>query len=172
LASDENGVPKYSGQVAKQWGYSGPPKQFVEVGSKELVKTTAICTNAEDAANAIYAGHPISVCSNRGYNMEPSSDGFHHPNSEWNHGMGIIGFEDHPTYGLYFIVLNNWGDVHGHLKDFSSDATLPISSLRVKGEYVNDMLSQKDSYIYSAYDGFPDNSDKLNDIDFKIFGVR
>jgi hypothetical protein len=172
LACDEKGVPKYSGSVARQWGNSGPPKEFVEIAKNYIVKTTAICTNAEDAANSLNAGHLVEVCSNVGFNMEPGSDGFHRPAGTWNHALTLIGFEDHPQYGLYFIILNSWGDVHGRLKDFSTSTDMPVGILRVKGDVVSRMLSQQDSYVYSSFEGFPDNSDKLNDIDFKIFGVR
>lgn len=172
LAVDDPGVPKYSGGVARQWGGgNGPPQELVNIGKQHLVKTTAQITNADDAANALLNGYPIAVCSDWGYNMQASSDGFHAPRGTWNHCMSIIGFDDSDSSkGLYFIILNSWGDVHGHLKDFATGVDLPVGVLRVRGEYVNKMLAEGDSFAFSQFDGFPDNSKKLKEAMFDLIG--
>lgn len=170
LRRDDPAVPQYSGSIARQWGSSGPPKQFVAEGQKYLVKTTAQVNSASDVANSLLSGYPVAVCSNQGFAMEAGSDGFHAPRGNWGHCMSIIGFEDHPQYGLYFIILNSWGDVHGHLKDFTSGADLPVGVLRVRGNVVDKMTRMQDSFSYSQFDGFPDNSDKLNRALFDIIG--
>lgn len=88
LFSDVQGVPKYAGSVAKSWGRSGPPKDFVTEGSKHLVKMnlqTAKVTTWEQLKSAIGNGFPVSVCSNQGFTMQPQSDGFHHPKGAWPH---------------------------------------------------------------------------------------
>ena len=170
LPRNEGNVPKYSGNVAKTWGTRGVPQEFITEGKKHLVKTTAQITSAGDAANALLSGYPVAVCSNQGFTMEPGSDGFHKARGSWGHCMSIIGFEDHSQYSLYFIILNSWGDVHGRLKDFTSGADLPVGVLRAKGDVVDRMLSQEDSFAYSQFDGFPDNSDKLSKILFDIVG--
>lgn len=170
LRRDDPNVPQYSGNVAKQWGTQGVPKQYIAVGQTHLVKTTAQVTSAADVATSLLAGYPVAVCSNQGFTMLPGSNGFHSPRGTWGHCMSIIGFEDHPQYGLYFIILNSWGDVHGRMKDFTSGADLPIGTLRVKADVVDNMVGMEDSYSFSQFDGFPDNSGKLTKALFDIVG--
>lgn len=170
LASDESGVPSYSGSLAKQWGYNGPPSQFLEVGKKNLIRTTALVTTAEDAANAILNGYPIALCSILGFQMTASPDGFHRQSGRWGHCTTIIGFEDHPTHGLYFIILNSWADVHGRLKDFQTGAEIPLGCIRVRAADVGRMLSERDSYAFSQFDGYPDQTAKLDKALFDLVG--
>jgi hypothetical protein len=172
LATDDEGVPKYSGSVAKVWGRSGPPSNFIQIAKSHLIKTVTYVDNVEDLANFINAGYPCPVCSNQGFSMTPDSQGFHRPQGSWAHCMCIIGFEDHPQFGLYFIILNSWGDQHGRLKDFKTGVDMPAGILRVKADVVNRMLQQRDSWVYSMFDGYPDNSDKLDLIDFDLVGKR
>jgi hypothetical protein len=172
LAKDEEGVPKYSGGLARQWGAGkGPPQNFVTLAKEHLVQTTAQITNAEDAANALFSGYPISVCSNRGFNMKASDDGFHAPRGTWAHAMTIIGFDDtDSSKGLYFLILNSWGDVHGQLKDFATGVNLPVGVLRVRAEVVDGMLGYQDSFAFSQFNGFPDNSKILEKALFDLVG--
>lgn len=170
LRRDDTTVPQYSGNLARKWGQQGPPQNFVTEGQKHLVQTTAQILSAADAANALLNGYVVSVCSNQGFNMQISSSGFHEARGSWGHAMTLIGFEDHPQYGLYFIILNSWGDVHGHVKDFSTGVDLPVGVLRARGEVVDRMLRQEDSFAYSQFDGFPDNSGKLSKALFDLVG--
>lgn len=170
LFSDTAGCPQYSGSVASQWGNNGPPQALVTEGSKYLVKTTAQITTAADCANALLNGYPVAVCSDWGFTMTADSQGFMQPRGTWGHCMTLIGFEDHPTYGLYFIMLNSWGDVFTHLTDFTSNQPLPIGILRVHADPINSMLAEGDSYCYSAFDGFPDQNTTLDKALFDLVG--
>lgn len=170
LRRDDPSVPKYTGSIARQWGSYGPPQNFIIEGQKHLVQTTAQVNTAADVASSLLSGYPVVVCSNQGFTMEAGSDGFHKPRGSWGHCMLIIGFEDHPQYGLYFLVLNSWGDVHGHLKDFTTGVDLPIGIIRAKGRVIDSMVSMRDSFSYSQFNGFPDNSDRLNKALFDVVG--
>lgn len=170
LRRDDPSVPPYDGNLARNWGVNGPPQNFLTLGQAHLVQTTAQVNTAADVANSLLSGYPVAVCSNQGFTMLPGSDGFHKPRGTWGHCMTIIGFEDHPQYGLYFIILNSWGDVHGSLTDFTSGAPLPVGVLRVKGSVVDNMVGMQDSFSYSQFNGFPDNSGNLNKALFDIIG--
>lgn len=170
LNREEQNIPQYSGSVAKQWGTRGVPEEFISVGQKNLVQTTAKITTAAECAEALFSGYPVVVCSNRGFAMEAGPNDFHMPRGVWNHAMTINGFEDHGQHGLYFTILNSWGNVHGTLKDFKTGVDLPAGTLRVKGDVVDKMVSQDDSFAYSQFNGFPDNSDKLDKALFNFFG--
>jgi len=169
LASDTPGLQKYQGSIAKSWGRNGPPSNFLEIGKKHLVRVTAKVTSAEDCAIALMNGYYTSVCSDWGFNMQASRDGFHAPRGVWNHCMSICGFEWHPQYGLYFIILNSWGNVHGRLVDFQTGEQLPAGCLRVRGEYLDKMLKQGDSYTYSNVNGFEERSKELQKSDFYLW---
>lgn len=87
LFSDETGVPAYSGSIAKSWGYSGPPENFIPIAQKYLVKSAAQINSWDELVTAICNGYPCSTASNVGYNMQASSDGFHHRAGAWGHQM-------------------------------------------------------------------------------------
>jgi intein/homing endonuclease len=54
----------------------------------------------------------------------------------------------------YATILNSWGDVHGHLKDFDTQEDLPVGVLRVRAETIERMIKQDDTFAYSHADWF------------------
>ncbi len=155
LNSDADGVPHYAGSVAKQWGYSGPPSQFVTLGKQHPVKSAAKINSWDELVGAICNGYPCTVASDQGFQMEASSDGFHRPSGSWPHQMCIIGVDDEYN-DPYAIILNSWGDVHGHLKDFTSGKDLPVGCLRVRKKTIEYMISSGEVFACSNFDGFPE----------------
>jgi hypothetical protein len=172
LAASTPNCPLYSGQIASSWGSNGPDQQFIPVAKKNPVQTTAKITTQEDAASALYHGYPITVCSNQGFSYDVDSQGFHVAQGTWGHCMTLIGYEDHPTFGLYFIILNSWGDMFGHLTDFTSGEALPIGVIRAHGDVVDSMLKADggDSFAYSSFEGFPGNGTQIDKALFDIVG--
>ncbi len=165
LRADEQSVPAYSGAVAKQWGASGPPSQFVTIAQGHPVKSTARIQTWDDAVAAIVNGYPLTVASNQGFQMTVGPDGFHHPGAQpWPHQMCVIGVDE--SYQTpYVIILNSWGDVHGHLKDFQTGESLPVGVLRVpRTVFEPRMLDAGEVYAYSQFSGFPEQ-----DLDKALF---
>ena len=160
-------VPKYSGRVASKWGDTpGPDKKFVEEGKLHPVKSAAQIKNWDDLRDAIINGYPCTTASDIGYSMEPSSDGFHRQTDSWGHQMCIIGIDDGYKNGSdpYAIILNSWGDCHGHLKDFDNGDPLPVGVLRVRRKDMEKHIRQEETFAYSNFDGFPEQL-----IDKKLF---
>ena len=88
LASDEQNVPQYAGQIAKQWGsHQGPPNQFLEIGKTHPVKSAAQIRSWDDLVQSICNGYPCPVSSNQGFSMKPNSQGFHEAEGQWGHCM-------------------------------------------------------------------------------------
>lgn len=165
IASDEQGVPPYSGRVAKQWGAKGPPNEYVSIGKQHPVKSAAKISSWKDMVAAVTNGYPCTIASNQGFQMEADGQGFHNPKGKWGHQMSIIGVDD--AYRTpYAIILNSWGDVHGHLKDFDSGEDLPIGVLRVRAEIIERMIRQDDTFAYSHLDWFQEQ--KLPEDLFKL----
>ena len=101
--------------------------------------------------------------------MEASSDGFHRQTTNWGHQMMIFFVDETYKNGEdpYCLILNNWGDVHGHLKDFDNpDETLPLGCLRVRRKDIEKHLAAQESYAYGEFE-----ADKANLIDKTLFRV-
>lgn len=163
LAADEPNVPKYSGQIAKQWGYrNGPPKEFLEIGKKHLIKSAALIRSWDELCAAISSGYPVHICSDQGFRMEAGSGGFHEASGSWAHAMTIIGY-DNKHAEPYGIILNSWGEnTHGILKDFETGVALPGGCIRARRRTIERMISQRETFAYSQFEGFPDNSEILD----------
>lgn len=169
IFSDEQGVPKYSGRLAKQWGGTRDiGSQFYDFGKKHLVHSAAQIRSWDDLVAAICNGYPCTTASNIGYNMEASSDGFHRRGPSWGHQMSFIGVGFQPEE--YAIILNNWGDCHGRLKDFDDNSPLPIGVLRVRRKDAEAHIRAEETYAWSQFDGFPANVDKIEKALFKVVG--
>ncbi|NDF13055.1 MAG: hypothetical protein EB060_09630 [Proteobacteria bacterium] len=159
LAADEPGTPAYSGDVARTWGRKpGPPQDALAAAKPHCLKSTAQVTTYEQVRDAIANGYPVTVASNRGFQMRGVRDRgklWGSPAGSWAHQMAFIGVDDDSSRpGCY--CLNSWGpDAHGAPVD---DA--PPGGFWVDAEVVTQMVRQGDSFAFSQFDGFP--AQKLN----------
>lgn len=156
LAADEAGVPKYSEDIARSWGKSGPPQNFVTVAQNHLIQSVAKVNRYNLVRDAIANGYPVTVASNRGFKMAGVPNRgklWGIPEGEWPHQMVFIGVDDDGARpGCY--CLNSWGpNAHGTPVD---DA--PPGGFWVDAEVVEYMVSQDDSWAYSQFDGFPEQN--------------
>jgi hypothetical protein len=170
LFSDEDGVPKYSGSVAHQWGASGPPSQYKDTCSKYKLVSAAKIDNWDDAVNAVAdTGAPVTIASNQGFSYRCDSQGFMAAQGVWGHQMCLIGV-DNSYKTPYGIILNSWGDMFEHMKDFDTGDDLPIGVIRARAEVIDSMLKAGDSWAFTEFDGFPDLSDKIDKALFDLGG--
>lgn len=169
IFSDTDGLPAYSGKVASDWGYSGPPKQYITVGEQHLIKTIQQINDWDSLCSALDNGYPCTVASDVGYEMNARSDGFFHRAGAWGHQMTFIGFGTKPE--PYAIILNNWGPTcHGVVKDFDDPSIeLPGGVLRVRRKDAESHIAAGETYAWSQYDGMP--AKDLDKLLFKIAGV-
>lgn len=156
LFNDTEGAPKYSANVAKDYGRNGPPSNLIEV-AKQYKAThgdvdSALVRTVDEAVVALQNYYPITVASNVGFTMDPQSNGYHNQSGSWAHQMCICYFNYEPE--LHFGILNSWGDSHGTIKDFTTNEQWPIGMLRVKASAVSKMLSQRDSFAIGGFEGF------------------
>lgn len=171
IPADEEGLPAYSGSIAKQWGAPNGSRyldNWKNLGQQHLVKSAARINNWGELVAAIVNGYPCTVASNQGFNMEASSDGFHRASGSWAHQMCIVGVDDEYSEP-YAIILNSWGDVHGRLKSFvDPNENLPVGVLRVKRRTIESMINAGETFAYSQFDGFPEQG--IDESLFKIVG--
>ncbi len=156
LFEDENGVPKYSKQIADSWGYdhSGIDK-WKDVAVEYPIQSGAAINNWDDLCASIHNGYGVPTASNYGYSMEPYNDGFHHQVANWAHQMCFVGV-DETWKEPYALLMNQWGDVHGHLKDFQTGDPLPPGVLRIRRADAEKHLKYGENYAYSKFKGFPE----------------
>lgn len=158
LFTDVPGVPQYSKAIAQSWGVSGPPKQFIDEGSKYLLKMqmdAAKVTMWEQLKSAISNGYPVTVASSYGFSMKLGSRGYHENTDTWPHQMCIIGYDESEQYEEPCVcILNSWGNAHGEVIDKVTNEKWPVGTLRVRKSVVMRMLVDDggDSWAYSNLD--------------------
>lgn len=155
LFSKEDGVPDYSGRVAKAWGDPRPGPDLDKwrpTGEKFPVKSAALISTWDELVAAIVNGYPVTTASNVGYDMQPSRDGFHRQTANWSHQMVWVGADDNDR-DPYAVLLNSWGDVHGRLKDFETGEEYPAGTLRVRRSDVEKHLRERESFAFSQFEG-------------------
>jgi hypothetical protein len=170
IPSNTPNCPPYSGSVAKKWGAKpGPSAGFVAVGKTHPVKSAAKVNSWEELVAAIVNGYPVTISSNQGFTMEAAGNGFHQPRGNWAHQMCFIGVDDEYAQP-YALILNSWGDAHGHLKSFDGEDDLPVGVLRVTKSAAEGMIRSGEAFAYGNFDGFPEQGDALDEKMFKIVG--
>ena len=154
LPKDEDGVPAYSGGVAKKWGASGPPKNFIEIGKPHVFQTTARITTIEAARDALANGYALSIASMWGAAMRLRDDGgksWYTGSDTWPHQMSLLGYD---TVGgeLAFFRMNSWGpDAHGPQLDG------PAGGGWIRGAALARELRDDggECFAFSGFAGFP-----------------
>jgi intein/homing endonuclease len=147
---------EYDPQLAKQLGREGCPDELEPVAKLHPVKKAAICTSYSDLCDCLYNGSPVMVCSNVGFGDSSDSwirdsEGFlTRDRRPWYHAMLFLGYDDeYRRPGA--LCMNSWGYwVKGPTR-----GSQPSGSFWIDASTVDAMLSQGDSFAFSAFKGFP-----------------
>ena len=155
---DAEELPPYSGELADRWGDgNGSPEQWLDVGASHLITTTSRVNNWSELVEAIGNGYPVTIASNLGFNMKPSSDGYHRRKGSWAHQMCIVGVCDGSK--PWAAIRNSWGkDAHGQLTDFETGDAWPLGTLRVRPEDLEPAFRSGELYAFSQFEGFPEQN--------------
>lgn len=171
LFVDDENVPRYSGSVAKQWGSSQSVlDRYKPTASDNLVKSAARISSWNELVAAIVNGYPCTIASQVGFEMVPNRNGFHeHSGQQWAHQMCLVGIDDE-YQEPYALIRNSWGPhSHGKLVNFyDSDDVIPGGYLRVRKNWIEKMIREGECFAYSGFQGFPDNTKKLDRSDFRL----
>lgn len=164
VADDDPGVPAYSGNVARQWGRQGPPRDLIALGKQRLVRTVANVKTADEVRDAVCNGYPVTIASNFGSKRMIPQDGrivAKQDGTRWMHQMCVIAY-DGSGQQPYFYVINSW-DTSMHPAPLNGE---PQGGFWVERSTMQYIASQGDSWAFSQFDGFP-----ARDIDpaFNIF---
>jgi hypothetical protein len=119
LFEDDEGVPPYSGSVARSWGFASNRRNPVYIKFFDVAKDNP-CASVEvksvDEAVRMVRDfrRPLTIASMRGFQMRPREYKGKHvftPSGTWAHQMCLIEY-DSELPALY--RLNSWGsDAHG-----------------------------------------------------------
>ena len=154
LFSDEPGCPEYSANVAKEFGAKRSTlDKWKPIAINYLVKSASKVTTYEELCAGLANGYPATVASNQGFEMMANVKGFHEGSGSWAHQLSIVGYGTKPE--PYCLVRNSWADSHGRLKDFETGEELPMGYLRVRKTWIQRMIDQGETFLFSQYDGFP-----------------
>lgn len=145
-------LTRYSGRVAKDWGYRGLPVRELEPIADEhpISRNAALVTSYEQARDAIANGYAVPVCSNQGFSDNRDSQGFARPQGSWAHCMCFVSVDDTGNRpGL--LCDNSWGAnwINGPKRHDQPDG-----SFWVDAQVADRMLRQEDSFAIPGYEGF------------------
>lgn len=164
VASNDPGVPAYSGSIARQWGRQGPPRDLIALGKQRLVRTVANVKTAAEVRDAICNGYPVTIASDFGSKRMIPQDGrivAKRDGTRWMHQMCVIGY-DGSGAKPYWYVLNSW-EPSMHPAPLNNE---PPGGFWIEESTMQYIAAQGDSWAFSQFDGFP-----ARDIDpaFNIF---
>jgi hypothetical protein len=146
--------------IELEWSDGGSlPQKWNELGSKNLVKTMARITNADDAAKAIQNAYPLTAASMFG-TKGPKVVGdppvlLAEWDGSWAHQMFVDAWWDHPTLGEIFRQPNNWGP-HAHSRDRCPSGA-PKGGFWIR-KATMERICKSEVFAMSSFEGFPARS--------------
>ena len=154
LRSDYQGVPEYSGRVAKAWGTErdGQWNEFKPEADQRDIKSAARVRSADQLRDAICNGYFASIASNRGWAMglrDQDGKSWFHGRDRWPHQMAYWGYDPDPVPCFY--MKNQWGSAHGRQLDGPDGG-----GWREFDEVDHDLRQpHTECYVVSQFDGYP-----------------
>lgn len=160
LRMDMQDVPKYSGKLSDAWGDGRKHKStswhdWTEYADDHQIRKTAYVKSWTQLVDAVANGHLCTMASDLAWEMKPRSDGFHRKRGSWAHQMGIWAISDDrrkPWAGVH----NNWGDVHGVVRDFETEENWPSGMIRARPDDLEAAFRNGEVIAWSGFDGFVD----------------
>lgn len=152
---DESDGLSWGKSVEIAWSYypSQPRGDWDAEGKKHPIQTTAKMRSSDDVREAIRNYYACTCASMWGGQMRPSvTEGvlLNTHSDSWSHQMSIIGWQDHPSLGELFYILNSWGpQTHG-----TCPTGAPPGGFWVRKKDV-DFMCADEVYAFSQWQGFP-----------------
>lgn len=152
-----------SDKLAGQMGWKGVPGDVKKLCSDNLVADTALITSFDEAADAIWNGKPVPVCSGQGFTMQRDQDGFCRAQGRWAHCMCFGSIVVLPNGKRGLGCGQSWGQMtpSGPLL-----VGCPDYVFGVEESVVNSMLRGRDSYAPAGFDGW---KRQTWDVDFLLW---
>lgn len=81
----------YSGRRARQWGRLGAPASVKAMAARYRLGAAAQVATWDELVGALSAGHPVTICTQRGFDLTRDAQGFARFRSCWPAPMGCGG---------------------------------------------------------------------------------
>lgn len=163
LRMDADGVPPYSGSIARQWGSQGPPRDLIEATKMYTIGTASPVRTAHEVRDAIVNGYPVPFgAGGIGFDRVVVKYGRlvgDPPQGSWAHAQCCIGYDGSGAEPLY-AILNSWGPLAG---GHSPTDGSPPGSYWITERSMDRIARQGDAFAISGFAGF-----KARKIDFKL----
>ena len=162
LRSDADGVPGYSGSLARDWGRNGPPKQLLEAAKMFTVGTVSPIRSAAECRDALANGYPCPFgASQIGWENTVIKHGriVGIRSGQWSHAQVAVGYDGSGPEPL-FCILNSWGPRAGGKSPMQGE---PDGSYWISERDMDFVARQGDCFAISGFAGF-----KARKIDFKL----
>lgn len=154
LRADLKDCPPYTGQVARQWGASGPPAWAKEEAKKQVVKSIAQVSSAKEAMDAIAGAHcPVTIASGWwGTTDIPVVNGRRvaRRTTSWAHQQCLIAYDGSGPGEPLFYCVNSWGP-NAHPAPMQGE---PPGGYWIRWSDVDRICKEGDSWAISSFDGF------------------
>ena len=164
VAEGTEGVPAYSGSVAREWGRNGPPTELIRRAKHSLVGSAALVKTAGEMRDAICNGYTVPICSGFGTKTIVVRDGRRVAkwDDSWAHCMVLTAYDGGTSApnGPYFYCENSWGP-GAHPEPLNGE---PRGGFWIHWDDVQRIAGQGDSYAVSQFAGFP-----ARELDFDLF---
>lgn len=134
----------YSGQRAKSWGLHGAPQAVKDQAAKFRLGDAAQVTTWDELVAALHSGHPVTICTGKGFAMTRDSQGFCREKGRWGHCMFIAGVRfDRPGA----CIIQSWGPDQ---PAGPTDLGQPSYSFWADRSVIEAILAEGDSWALSA----------------------
>lgn len=162
LRADAEGVPSYSGALARQWGKEGPPRDLIEATKMYSVGISSPTRTANEVRDAICNGYPVPFgASGIGFDRVIEKYGrlVGVRSGSWSHAQCVIGYDGSGEEPLFCIV-NSWGPRAGGKSPIDGS---PPGSYWITARDMEYIARQGDAFAISNFEGF-----KAREIDFRL----
>ena len=146
--------------LAKRWGApnAGVPDDLESLAKEHPVKTVALVTTTQGAADALANYYPIPICSNQGFSMVRDANGICRGEGQWAHCMLVRGVCILKGGKRIFIIQQSWGESPtgpNVLKlESGKEVTMPQGCFGCEEQVMAKILGARDSFAISGFVGF------------------
>lgn len=163
--ADEEGLPEYQEGDGIVWGGKAEldwsqgkkiPRKWLDKAKPHLVRSRAVARSTDDLRQAMQNYFPATAASDWGGLMQCPVKGepgvlLNRRSGTWMHQMAFLGFWDHPSLGLLFFLMNQWGRrAHG-----ICPSGAPPGGFWIVEKDADYIIRQREVIIFSQFDDFP-----------------
>lgn len=136
-----------------EWSDGAAKNAYVPLGRKHPVKSAARIRSSDEAKAALQNGYPITIaCMFGTRTIRPVGTPavqLAEWDDRWAHQQSCLGCWNHPSLGLIFYIMNNWG---------SSAHPAPLNGEPPGGYWIRastfDIMLQDEGFAFSGFNGF------------------